>query len=326
MKEKLELVQRHREKHGLNRCLQILGVSKGTWHRRVRQPQETRLMSRDRKLKGQLFQVVREHPAYGYRRIQPELQASFGERVNHKRLRRVLAQWDLALPRTVSKPKPSGVHQILCRGKGQLNLLQGWIPGPLEALSTDFTELRYAGGRKKAYLTALLDVGSGWVPGWAVGPSANQDLALACWRRAQAQLATARRGTAGLIVHQDQDLVYTSYGWLRALLIKAGAVVSYSEWGAKDNPWIESFWGHFKGENGSLLVDAETLDELEQVVDHQMTYYNERRRHSTLDYLSPVEYLKGEGIHLESLAETTLSSGSAAGAQVLSFATRITFS
>ena len=68
--------------------------------------------------------------------------------------------------------------------------------------------------------------------------------------------------------------------------------MSYSERGAKDNPWIESFWAHFKGENESLLIEAETLEELRKVIERQMAYYNERRRHSSLDYRSPVEYLK----------------------------------
>jgi putative transposase len=314
--EKLELVEHHREEHGLNRCLELLGVSKGTWHRRMRHPEETKQEARDRQLKGPVLQVVKEHPAYGYRRMLPELLETFGERVNHKRLRRVLNQWDLALPRRVSKPRPSGIDQILRQGKGQLNLLQGWDPGPLEALSTDFTEVRYAGRRKKAYLMALIDIGSHWIPGWALGPSANQDLALTCWKRAGVRLEAAGRGTNGLIVHQDQDSVFTSYRWLRTLLMESEVIVSYSERGAKDNPWIESFWGHFKGENGSLLIEAETLEELREVVDRQMAYYNERRRHSSLDYRSPVEYLKSEGIHVDPLAQTALSTGSAAGAQV----------
>jgi len=67
----------------------------------------------------------------------------------------------------------------------------------------------------------------------------------------------------GLIVHDDQDTVYTSYRWLRQPLIEDGVVVSYCERGAKDNPWMESFWGHFKGENSSLFLDAATFEELE---------------------------------------------------------------
>lgn len=46
-------------------------------------------------------------------------------------------------------------------------------PGPLEAFSTDFTELSYRGGNRKAYLMAVVDLESKYVPGWAVGPSAN---------------------------------------------------------------------------------------------------------------------------------------------------------
>ncbi len=69
-------------------------------------------------------------------------------------------------------------------------------------------------------------------------------------------------------------------------------------------------------ENGSLLVEAETLEELREVIDRQMAYYNERRRHSSLAYRPPVEYLKSQGIHVDPLALTDLSTGSAAGAQV----------
>jgi len=43
-------------------------------------------------------------------------------------------------------------------------------------------------------------------------------------------------GPEGLIVHHDQDSVYTSYRWLRQLLIEDKAVVSFCERGAKDNP------------------------------------------------------------------------------------------
>ncbi len=315
MTEKLELVEKHRERYGLNRCLEAVNLSKGSWHRWVRQPQETQKEARDKELKTQVLEVVCDHPAYGYRKIQRELKAS-GVKVNHKRLRRVLNRWDLALPRTVKKPKARAVQQILCQGKGELNLLQGWSPRPLEALSTDFTELRYVGGRKKAYLMALIDIGSRWVVGWAVGPSANRELALACWGKACRELEAAGHDTMGLIVHQDQDPVYTSHAWLRALLLEAGAVVSYSERGAKDNPWVESLWSHFKGENSSLLIEADTLSELEGVVDQQMIYHNEQRRHASLDYVAPVEYLSSEGIHVKPLAQNTPSAGSTPGAHV----------
>lgn len=48
-------------------------------------------------------------------------------------------------------------------------------------------------------------------------------------------------------MHHDRDAVYTSYDWLQMLLIRDRARVSYAERGARDNPWIESMWGHFEG-------------------------------------------------------------------------------
>jgi putative transposase len=99
-----------------------------------------------------------------------------------------------------------------------------------------------------------------------------------------------------MVVHSDQDSVYTSYEWLRTLIVEDGVVISFSENGAKDNPWIESFWSRFKGENHSLLWEAETLEELLEVVDRQMTYYNAKRRHSRLANRCPLDYLHQEGI------------------------------
>lgn len=62
------------------------------------------------------------------------------------------------------------------------------------------TLLHYAGGRKKkAYLMAMLDPASAWVPGWSVGPSANQDLAFRCRRAARQHLDDG----AGMVVHSD---------------------------------------------------------------------------------------------------------------------------
>jgi putative transposase len=312
LERKLELVRRHREEYGLNRCLAALGVSKSTWHRH-RQPKVSR---EDKELKAKVLKVVEEHPAYGYRRIKVELAERHGMVVNHKRLRRLLSEWDLALKRRVARPKPSGVREILKEAEGRLNLLLNRKPQPFEVLCTDFTGVRYAGGGRKAYLMAMVDPASGWVAGWAVGARADRKLALRCWEAVKEGLAKVGRGPQGLIVHHDQDSVYTSYLWLRKLLIEDKVVVSYCERGAKDNPWMESFWAHFKGENASLFLETASLEELEWVIGRQMEYYNFERRHSSLGYRSPVEYLVSEGFIPESLAENWVKSGSASGAQV----------
>ncbi len=57
-----------------------------------------------------------------------------------------------------------------------------------------------------------------------------------------------RREPQGLIVHHDQDSVYTSHEWLRQLLLEDKVRVSYGERGAKVSR-MESFWAHEKGEH-----------------------------------------------------------------------------
>lgn len=66
---------------------------------------------------------------------------------------------------------------------------------------------------------------------------------------------------------------------------------------------------NFKGENVLLFLEAATLEELEWVIGKQMDYYNSDRRHSSLGYRSPMEYLTSEGIITKMLVERGVKSG-----------------
>jgi len=257
--------------------------------------------------------IIRDHPDYGYRRILPELRERTGERVNHKRLRRLLNEHELGLPRCLPKATPSPVQEILQEAAGQLNLVTDYLgtgqhPKPLEVFSTDFTQLSYAEGARKAHLMAVVDIGSRCALGWSVGPSANRELALRCWKQVRARMTELDQPLEGTILHSDLDSVYTSYDWLRQVLLDDGLRVSYSERGAKDNPWIESLWGRMKTEAGSRIVEAQTLPDLEDVIDERFRYYNCRRRHSQIGNRPPLTYLANVLDH----PELTYSMASAA--------------
>lgn len=161
----------------------------------------------------------------------------------------------------------------------------------MEAFSTDFTELSYAEGARKAHLMAVVDIGSRCALGWAVGPSRNRKLASRCWKQVRARMAQLGRVLDGAILHSDQDSVYTSYDWLRQILLEDGPRVSYSERGAKDNPWIESLWGRLKTEVGSRIDQTRTMPDLKRVVDERFCYYNRKRRHSQIGNQPPSTYL-----------------------------------
>ena len=79
---------------------------------------------------SQVREIIQEHLEYGYRRILPELEERTGRAVNHKRLRRLLSEHELALPRQMTKRSPSPVEKILEEASGNLNLVEGRNPGP----------------------------------------------------------------------------------------------------------------------------------------------------------------------------------------------------
>lgn len=240
--------------------------------------------------------IIEENPGYGYRRIKPELLEDHNRRVNHKRLKRLLRRWDLALKREVNQPDRSGVACILKDASGSLNKVQGESFGPLEMLSGDFTEVSYANGSRTAWLMALVDPESRLVAGWATGSARNRRLARRCFKQVIQTYEALGVPLSNTIIHQDQDAVFTSYDWLRRVLIDAGCEISFSERGAKGNPWVESVWSRFKQENESLLIDSQSMQELQEVIDEQFRYYNQKRRHSGLNYQSPIQHLQSEGI------------------------------
>lgn len=283
----MELVEKHRGTYGLNRCLEALSLSKGTWHYRRHKGVERR--TKDEVLKERIIKVIEENPGYGYRRIGRELAEQPGESVNHKRLRRVLKSYELGLRRCLPRSKPSAVQRLVAEAGRSADLVKGRSFEVLETFSTDFKELLYDGGGKKAHLMVMLDLKSRWAGGWAVGDARNRSVALQALEDLGKNLASLGQRLWGVILHHDKDSVYTSYRWLEEVLLKEKARISYAQRGARDNPWIESLWGRFETENGELILEAETEEEVKEIVAKQLEYYNCQRRHSALDYRRPYE-------------------------------------
>ena len=288
MAAKVALVREVQEWAGLSLALRTIGLARSTWyyqpHRRP--PYAARYAG----YQPPLERIARAYPEYGYRRTTTELEAVLGRVVNEKVVRRLHQLWDLPLLRRTHAPPPSAVRQVITRAGERANLVARLATiGPLEVLYTDFTELRYAAG--KASLMALVDHASKVVTGWALGVHANTILALTAWRRARGWLRRQGVAVAGLIVHHDQDPVYTGYGWTGQLLLRDAVRLSYALEGCRDNPEMESFHSRFKTENRSLFLDALTLADLERVVAQRIRHYNGRRRHSSLGNQAPLHFL-----------------------------------
>ena len=288
--QKVTLVRQAQGEHTLSSVLEALELPRSTWY--YHRNQRTHYAAKYAQLREPLEAIAREHPHYGYRRTTVELRQEYGYPVNRKVVQRLHREWDLPLIRGTRPPKPSGVREVIAAAGDRINLVATReLIRPFEVAYADFTELIYADGRGKAKLIPIIDHASKMALGWAVGERAVTELALEAWQDAKETLAVQGVSLRGVIIHHDQDPVFTGYGWTSQLLLKDRIRVSYAINGAKDNPEMESFIGHFKTENRSLLLDALTLEDLKRVVAERMSYYNNRRRHSSLGYQAPTVYI-----------------------------------
>jgi transposase InsO family protein len=289
--QKVELVASVQESHGLGPALAAVELAKSTWY--YQQRDKVSYADKYAHLRPVLEQIAREHPAYGVPRTTVELREQYGLVVNHKVVRRLHRLWDLALLRTTRPAKPSPIRQVITMAGDRANLVaQLEEIGPLRVVYTDFTELLYADGRRKAYFMPILGHCCKVVYGWALSDSPDRTMALRAWQQAKAMLQSHNLSWKGMIIHHDQDPVYTSYAWTNQLLRQDRVRLSYALNGAKDNTFMESFFARFKTEGHSRFLAAEELDELHQIVAERVDYHNRSRRHSTLAHRTPLEALQ----------------------------------
>jgi putative transposase len=149
------------------------------------------------------------------------------------------------------------------------------------------TDVTYVATREGwLYLAAILDLCSRRVVGWATSGPNDRQLALDALARA----TSTRKPSAGLVHHSDRGSVYAS-GDYRGALDDMGAVPSMSRKGdCWDNAVAESFFATIKGE----MIDHEDFETkaaaTAAIADYIDAFYNVRRMHSTIGYVSPIEF------------------------------------
>lgn len=140
------------------------------------------------------------------------------------------------------------------------------------------------------YLAIVLDLASRRVVGWAM----RDDLAAELTVGALQMALDARRPAPGLIHHSDRGVQYACTAY-RARLEAHGLCASMSRTGdCWDNAVAESFFATLERE---LIMRNDWYthrDARAAIFQYIETWYNSRRRHSTLGYISPVQY---EGLH-----------------------------
>jgi putative transposase len=278
--------------YGLNQTLRIVEIPKSTWY--YYRQEKVNFEDKYKYLRKDLYKAIKENPAYGYRKLKAELEDVYRQQINHKTLKKLLNLWDVALPRVSSRPRKSRILKLIQSLGEKANLLKAIKDSvPFKVLITDFTWVYYRDGNEMSALITYEDYKSKYVLGYALGQSQNTRLAIEAWKKTKAKIKRLGIKIENIIVHQDQDPVFLSYDYVRQLVTNDKVILSFSAKGTPgDNAAKESFIGHFKKENRGLLLNAHDFLELKEVVRKGIKYYNFKRRHQSLGYLSPNVYLR----------------------------------
>ena len=136
------------------------------------------------------------------------------------------------------------------------------------------------------YVVAVLDIYTRRVVGWAMHAILDAPLTIAALRMALSQ----RRPAEGLIVHSDRGAQFASAAY-RQVLAEHGLLASMSRKGnCYDNAFIESFWSSLKYETVYHRKFATRAAARAALFDYIEVFYNRTRLHSSLGYLSPLNF------------------------------------
>jgi transposase InsO family protein len=222
---------------------------------------------------------------YGARRIAVEL-AARGESCGPGRVSRLLKQLGLQAiqprsfrPRTTQSRHPLGYNpNLLLEAKPPSGINQVWLG--------DITFVPLAGPRF-AYLALLMDLYSRRIVGWELDEHMTEALVLAALREA----IRWRQPSPGLIHHSDRGGQYAG-GEYRQVLNRAQMEQSMSRPdNCYDNAFMESCFGTLKTELEMEVYADVRIARAE--IRQYLCYYDTKRRHSSLNYLTPCEFERG---------------------------------
>jgi putative transposase len=275
-------ITQQRDSYPVDIACDVLGVSRSGYYAWLDRKPSPRAQRR-----RQIGQAVcqshqNSHGIYGYRKVHEDLEKDFHIACCEETVRNVMAELELSgkqkrrfIKTTDSRHDQPIAENLLNRDFTATAPDQKWV--------ADMTYIRLTEGW--LYLAVILDCFSRRVVGWSM--SRHIDSALVCQALRMALLG--RNPKIDLIHHSDRGVQYASQA-IRDLLEQHHLTLSMSRKGDPwDNAMMESFFGTLKREWIDETYATEEQARLE-VFKYIEMFYNPVRRHSSLGYISPVEY------------------------------------
>jgi putative transposase len=275
----------HKKTYPIAVACDVLGVSTSGYHARclprTQAPPAARRLREDQ-LVAQIRIIHAEvKQEYGWPRMWRELKAR-GTRVGKERVRKLMrlhgicAKAKRRFRLTTDSNHPFPVADNL--------LARNFSPSaPDRVWTSDITYIDTAEGW--LYLAVMIDLFSRRIVGFAIAPHMRSELVLSALRMGWFR----RRPATGLIVHTDRGSQYCGAAFQDAL--KAyGMVSSMSRKGnCWDNAPTESLWSRLKAARVHGVKFATHQHAIDEVMDW-IHFYNQKRLHSTLNYVSPMQF------------------------------------
>jgi putative transposase len=285
MSDRYAAITAHQDRFPVRLMCRALGVSVGGYYGARQRPASARAQADERLRVHVRAAHAKSGRRYGAPRVREALKAE-GIATSEKRVARLMREDGLVarakrrfVVTTDSRhPEPVAPNHLARRFDLAAH------PTPDRAWVGDITYVPTREGW--LYLAVQLDLATRRVVGWATGATLDTALPLAALRRALAE----RRPRAGLIAHSDRGSQYASREY-RAVLAAHATVQSMSRKSdCLDNAVAESCFATLEHE---LLAGAtfHSRHEAQRALfEFIEVWYNRQRRHSTLGYVSPVQY------------------------------------
>jgi transposase InsO family protein len=272
------------DRYPIERLCQCLNVSKSAFYA-YRVGQTYQPSEQQRKLTQAVKELFYDHERrYGSRRLVLDLQEQ-GFEVGRHQLRKLMRdnQLQAIQPRSFVPRTTNSNHA----GPYSPNLLLD-RPAPTrpgEVLVGDITYLALQGG-EWAYMAGWLDLFSRKVSGWSVDERMEEGLIHNALHKAMGHNQLGK----GSIIHSDRGGQYVGNEFRKTLRLHGFEQSMARADEVYDNAFIESYWSRLKAELVYQRVFRSVADAREQLFEYIELYYNRRRRHSSLGYVSPLQF------------------------------------
>jgi len=278
-------MEKHHTEFTIQKMATILEVSRSNYYRHLSKEESNR--SKENKRLTEKIKLIHQESSkrYGSPRIHAELKAQH-VRCSRKRVASLMQKADVYAKMHKKRKRTTNTSKDK-KWVMPNHLKQNFrVEAPNKVWVSDITYIRTKEGW--LYLSIVLDLFSRKIVGVAMDNKLEARIVIKSFQQALIH----RKPCKGLLHHSDRGVQYTSNGF-QEIANRNRVKLSMSDKGhCYDNAVAESFFHTLKSELVDCFCYKTREEAANSIFEYIEAFYNRKRRHSTLGYISPVEFEK----------------------------------